>query len=206
MSALYWSGYQLSKLISKGVFRIRVYGRDNVPKTGGFILAPNHRSYYDPPIVGCWTRRKVYFMAKAELMKSGFGKAFFGQLYVIPVRRGTVDRNAQKLVLGAIGKGEGVTIFPEGTRSRTDGFLPPKPGIGLVAHLAKCPIVPAYLHGSDDLGKAFRGQKKMGIIYGEPIPAEWLESLPAERESYLKIADEVMVRIRGLREELLEKL
>ncbi len=206
MSALYWSGYQLSKLISKGVFRIGVYGREHIPKTGGFILAPNHRSYYDPPIVGCWTRRKVYFMGKAELMKSGFGKAFFGQLYVIPIRRGAVDRNAQKLVLDALRGGNGVTIFPEGTRSRTDDFLPPKPGIGLVAFQARCPLVPAYLHGSDDLGKAFRGQKHMGLIYGEPISPDWLESLAPGRESYLRIADEVMSRIRSLREELLKKL
>ena len=116
MSALYWTGYQLSKVISKGVFRIRVYGREHIPKTGGFILAPNHKTYYDPPIVGCWTGRKVYFMGKAELMKSGFGKAFFNQLYVVPIRRGAVDRNAQKLVLDAIRRGNGVTIFPEGTR------------------------------------------------------------------------------------------
>jgi 1-acyl-sn-glycerol-3-phosphate acyltransferase len=199
MKILYYSGWTLTRIISKLIFRIKITGQHNIPEEGGFILATNHRSYFDPLLAGSWATRQVYFLAKKEL----FANKFFGwvitQTNALPVRRGTIDRHALQLCLEVLSKGYGLTIFPEGTRAKTGGFLDPKPGIGVIAAQAKVPIVPAYIHGSEQLGPAFWGSEKMAIHYGEPISADSLESYPADKTGYMQIAEMVMDRIKGIR-------
>lgn len=205
MKILYTIGKSATWLWGKLFFGIKVRGKEHVPDSGGFIMASNHISYYDPPLVGSFIRRELFFFAKKEL----FGSKLFGSILTRvnarPVRRGQMDREALKTSLQILRDGYGLTMFPEGTRSKTDQFLPPKPGIGLLAAQAKCPIVPAYIHGPNRLKACFWRRDRMTIDYGEPISAEWIASLPAEKESYLKIASEVMARITALKEQRLAR-
>lgn len=196
---LYSIGYWATRILSWLFFNPTVRGRENIPATGGFILASNHISYYDPPVVGSWQPRELYFLAKRELFKNKLFGGAISRTNALPVSRGAVDRQAIKLAVDAIKRGHGLTFFPEGTRSRTDDFLPPKPGIGVIASRAGCAIVPAYLHGTNKLKDCFRRRVRMSISYGEPIPAEWVRSQPQSREGYQKIADTVMERIAALR-------
>jgi len=203
MKILYYSGWTLTRIISKLIFRIKVTGKHNFPEEGGFILATNHRSYFDPLLVGSWAPRQVYFLAKKEL----FANRLFGWVITrtnaLPVRRGVVDRQAVQLCLDVLSRGHGLTIFPEGTRAKTGGFLSPKPGIGVIASQAKVPIVPAYVHGSEQLASCLRGREKMAIHYGEPITPQTLASFPAGKAGYLQIAELVMQRIKAIRESVL---
>ena len=94
---LYYTGWLLTRLITRLVFRIRVNGQENFPVKGGFILATNHVSYYDPLLAGSWTSRQVYFFAKQELFKNKLFGTMIRRSNALPVRRGTIDRHALDL-------------------------------------------------------------------------------------------------------------
>jgi 1-acyl-sn-glycerol-3-phosphate acyltransferase len=203
MKILYYSGWTLTRVLSKTLFRIKVRGKENFPESGGFILATNHRSYYDPLLVGSWAPRQVYFLAKQELFKSWFFGRIITATNALPVRRGTIDRNALKLCVETLENGYGLTIFPEGTRAKGKEFLDPKPGVGVIATQAKVPIVPGYVHGSDRLNDCFKGRVKMSIHFGEPIPAEQVAGFPIEKQGYLELTQLVMDRIKLLKQQVL---
>src|SRR5690606_28111202 len=102
-----------------GIWRLRVEGREHVPRQGGAILAPNHISNVDPPAVGAAAPRPVYFMAKEELYQMPLLGRILPRLHAFPVRRGTVDRAALRRAEELLRAGELVVIFPEGRESET---------------------------------------------------------------------------------------
>ncbi len=200
---LYYSGWLVTRLISKPVFRMRIRGTEHVPKTGGFILACNHRSYYDPLLIGSWSPRQMYFFAKQELFRSRLFGEIITRTNAIPVRRGRVDRHALSRAVDIIQQGYGLLVFPEGTRSKQGGFLPPRAGVGMIATQAGCPIVPAYLHGSNCLKDCLLGRERLSLTFGAMIPADEVERVPKNKEGYEKLAAEVMARIRSLADDAL---
>ncbi|UCE24571.1 MAG: 1-acyl-sn-glycerol-3-phosphate acyltransferase [Candidatus Zixiibacteriota bacterium] len=200
MKILYYSGWLLTRIISKLFFRIKVSGRHHFPPEGGFILATNHRSYLDPLLAGSWARRQVYFLAKKELFANRFFGWMITQTNALPVKRGTIDRHALKMCLDVISEGYGLTIFPEGTRAKRREFLDPRPGIGVIALEARVPIVPAYINGSNRLKDCLLGRDRLGIYYGEPLPVDALDTIEAGKAGYMQIAELVMNRIKNIRE------
>jgi len=199
---LYYTGWLLTRLITRLVFRIRVNGQENFPDEGGFILATNHVSYFDPLLAGSWATRQVFFFAKQELFKNKLFGGIILRCNALPVRRGTIDRHALDLSVDVIKQGYGLTIFPEGTRSKEDGFLEPKPGVGMIALRAGCPIVVAYLHGSNRLRDCFMGRDRLSVTYGRPIEPERFASLTPEKESYKTVARMVMEEIGKIKEQV----
>lgn len=199
MKILYYSGWTLTRVISKLLFRVRISGQENIPKTGGFILASNHISYYDPPLVGSWSTRQMYFFAKAELFRNRLFGGTIRRTNAIPVKRGKIDRAAVDRALEAIASGYGLVVFPEGTRSRTGEFLDPKAGLGMLAVRAHCPIVPAYIHGADKLKACFWGRERMSITYGPAYTSVWVKQFPQSKEGYESLSKEVMERISELK-------
>ena len=197
---LYYAGWTFTRVISRLVFRIRVSGREHFPAEGGFILATNHISWYDPLLVGSWSPRQVFFFAKQELFRSKLFGFIISRTNALPVRRGTIDRKALELSTGVIERGYGLTIFPEGTRSKTDGFLPPKPGVGMLSLRARCPIVLGYVHGSNRLWDCLLGRQRLSITFGGPILPEEYADLSSDKQSYQKLAAEVMARIGQLKD------
>lgn len=196
----YYAGWFATRVITKMVFRMKIRGQEHIPGTGGFILASNHRSWYDPPIVGSWSTRQMYFFAKQELFKNKIFGKLISWTNAFPVRRGTIDRAALDMCRTIVTRGDGLVFFPEGTRAIDREFLDPKPGIGLLATELQCPVVPCYLHGSNKLKDAFWGRNKLSIRYGEPITPEWIATIPKDKEGYQVVAEEVMRRIRSLRD------
>jgi 1-acyl-sn-glycerol-3-phosphate acyltransferase len=202
MNPVYRFGWLLSRLISKLIFRVKVRGQKNIPATGGYILASNHASYLDPPFVGCWSSRSVYFLAKKELFDNWLLRQVMRKINAFPVKRGHMDRQALQTMARVIGDGNGLVVFPEGTRSRTDDFLRPKPGVGMMAIQARCPVVPAYVHGSNRLRDCFWGRCNFSITYGPPISADWIASNEADKEGYRAVSQEIMSRIEGLKRDI----
>jgi 1-acyl-sn-glycerol-3-phosphate acyltransferase len=200
MKILYYTGWSITRIISKLIFRIKVTGRGNIPKSGGFILVSNHISWYDPLVVGSWARRQVYFFAKRELFENKLFGSIIRRTNALPVKRGAVDRGAIEASLKVIRNGYGLTFFPEGTRSKIAGFLTPKPGIGMLAFQARCPIVPCYVHGTNRLKACFWGQDRMRVAYGSPLDPTWLDSFPHDKEGYQQIAESIMQKIGELRD------
>ena len=205
MKVLYFTGWELARILSKLVFRVQVSGQENLPASGGFILASNHLSYFDPPLVGCWAQRELYFFAKKELFDHKLFGAILCRVNALPVKRGKIDRRALELAVDAVKRGEGRTVFPEGTRSKTGDMMTPKIGVGMIARQAACPIVPAYLSGTNKLSRCLTGRQRLRVTYGKPLSAERVTSFPADKNGYQKIAEMVMARIGELRDNMLTK-
>ena len=201
MVIAYYFVWLVMRVCSKAVFGIRITGADHIPREGGFILATNHISYYDPPLIGGWCSRGLYFLAKTELFKPGIGW-FLRGLHALPVRRGSVDRRALDTCVEVIQNGRGLLIFPEGTRARQGRFLPAKPGLGMIAMRAGCPIVPAYVHGSNNLAACFKRRERMSLTFGEPLTASEVAAFTSDKQGYLALSNAIMERIGKIRDSL----
>jgi len=205
MILTYRLGWALTRVIASTVFRMRRYGFENIPETGPFIIASNHKSLADPPLVGSFIKRQVHFLAKRELFKNPLFGALIRSTNAHPIRRGAIDKGAIETVNNLLNKGQGVVIFPEGTRARGIDFLDPKPGIGLIARQALVPVVPAYLHGTDKLSEVFLGKEKMAVIYGEVLDKSAISRYDDNKLGYRELAEEIMRRIKGLKDGFLRR-
>jgi len=194
---LVWSSV---RNLSRVLWRLSWEGIENIPREGGVIIASNHISYYDPPFVSVSCPREVHFMAKRELFSIPLLGFIIRNLNAFPVSRGKYDRQALEAAIEVLKKGEALIVFPEGTRSRKKGeFLSPKAGIGVLAREGQVPIVPTYISGSDELPKVFFSFGRVRVIFGKPIPKEWVMSLPEGKAGYQQIAEEVMRKIGELK-------
>lgn len=196
---IYFLTWVFTRVVSRLVFRMKVVGVEHVPPSAGFILAGNHRSYYDPVLILTWLWRPGYSFAKAELFHNPILAYILNHCLAFPVRRGVVDRQALAKATEVIREGKMLVMFPEGTRCRTGDFLPAKPGIGLVAIAAGCQIVPTYLHGFDKLWDCLLGRDRLSIRYGKPIE---VSGFTDEKSSYVAIAQQVMAQIRAMSEDV----
>lgn len=164
--------YRLVQLFALTIFRtffgLTIKGRENVPVKGAFILASNHQSWFDPPIVGSSCPREIFFAAKKELFKTPILGPVVKFLNSIPVRRSGSDREALEMIEEVLKHGFGVIIFPEGTRFLDGKLRPAKPGIGLIAVKSGVPIVPVYVRNSAKLRRQF-WRRSLQITYGKPF-------------------------------------
>ena len=155
------------------LYRVKFTNRDNIPKDGAYIIISNHLSNLDPVILGMGQRkRKLRFMAKAELFKNKFFAGLITALGAFPVFRGEgVDREAINTGEDILKEGGVMVIFFEGKRSKTGEFLRPKTGAMLIAHATNTPIIPACITPEKKLVKAFC---KTRVSFGEPVTLEEL--------------------------------
>lgn len=179
-----------------------IKGREHFPKEGGFILASNHISYSDPPIVGSCSPRIVHFLAKAELFNSAWFSYLLRSSNTHPLARGKGDLATMRLAINIIKQGDGIVLFPEGTRSRDGQLGPGKPGIGMMARRGNCPIIPCYAIGQQEFIRCLTFREKMFIHFGEPITPQWMAALPPGKKGAQMIADETMARIACLKKEI----
>jgi 1-acyl-sn-glycerol-3-phosphate acyltransferase len=153
--------YRLIAAVSRpvvfGLYRLRVEGLENLPREGGFVVAANHSSNFDPwPLGLALYPRQLHFMAKAELYNPVF-TALFDRVGAFPVRRGEADAESFKTALRLAREGGAVAMFPEGTR-RAKGLLKrrtPEPHVGAarIALAAEVPLVPTGIVGTDRLSR-----------------------------------------------------
>lgn len=146
--------------------RIRLRGRYNVPTSGPFIIAANHLSWTDIPLIPLFFKRKVIYMAKEEYFSSRISwlVRFLG---AFPVKRGEGDRQALRAAEEQLKKGNILIIFPEGTRSRSHTLAKAHAGLGMIALRSGVPVIPVAIWGSEDVLKKFGA--RVTISYGEPI-------------------------------------
>lgn len=148
------------------ILNIKLVGRNNVPKKGPFIIASNHLSWIDIPLLPVYLSPQMVFLAKEELFmgKLGWLVRF---LDAIPVKRGEADRQLLRASDDLLKRDKVLAIFPEGTRSKTRKMIPANAGIGMIALRAGVPVIPVAISGSENVLKKFR--PRVTITYGEPI-------------------------------------
>jgi 1-acyl-sn-glycerol-3-phosphate acyltransferase len=169
---LYWFGKISGYIFSLVFFRLRVYGVENIPRRGAVILAANHRSWLDPPLIALKVPRRATFVSKTTAHKNFFTRPIIRSVGIIPLRQ---HNGAVGMVstLRSLKKGSLLVIFPEGTRNLSGKpFLPPQAGVSLLAEGAKASVVPVYLEGTDkampDKALFFR-PRQIRIFYGKPL-------------------------------------
>lgn len=144
---------------------VHYIGRENVPKEGGFILACNHISNFDPVALGGAKVRHIHFMAKEELFGNPLLGRFVTALNAFPIKRGSRDETsilyAERLIL----KGKVLGIFPEGTRRREGRFGRPKSGVAFIARATGADVLPCSVYTKG----AFRYGKRMTVRFGRLI-------------------------------------
>jgi 1-acyl-sn-glycerol-3-phosphate acyltransferase len=198
---LYWIVKGLLTPIIRLFVRVRVEGREHVPKRGAVILASNHRSFLDSIFIPLVLRRRVTFVAKAEYFDDPKTAWFFRSCGQIPIRRegGSASERALASATEVLRAGKVFAIYPEGTRTR-DGLLHRgHTGIARLALRVNVPIVPIGLIGSDDvqpvdsrLPKLFR---TVTIRFGEPIDSARYAGREHDRMALRELTDEVMFEI-----------
>jgi len=154
------------------VWRPRVVGKENLPQTTPYIVAPSHRSYVDTVLTAYITSRRLRFMAKSGVFTKPWAAKLFGSLGGFPVRRGTPDRVALQVCAEALATGEPVVLYPEGRRSSGPVLGPLVRGPAFVALRTGVPIVPIGLGGTErsmPIGAKWVVPVRVGIVIGKPI-------------------------------------
>lgn len=178
-----------------------VVGRDNMPRSGPVLLAPNHISDLDPPCAGCSIARPSWYMAKQELWEAPFVKWVMPHIHAYPVRRGRADRGALRKSLQMLEEGKVVGIFPEGHRSPDGRLQPPELGIGLLALRSGAPVVPMAIIGTNGIfpkGSRLPCRSHVTVRIGPPMYFEDLQGRRENRETLQAVADRVMAAIASL--------
>lgn len=163
--------FKLVRLILNFVFFVclglKVEGRENIPDKGAIIVAPNHKSYWDPPVIGtAVNNRIIHYMAKEELFKNPIFGWVIRQFGTFPVKRGTVDRQAVRQAVRELKSGNPLGIFPEGTRIKREGLGRFHSGMASLALMTGTPVVPVAVIGTVNLPKK---NGPLAVLIGKPI-------------------------------------
>lgn len=173
------------------VHRIKVEGKENIPKDGALIFCGNHRSFLDPPLIKVTAKRETFFLAKASLYKNPF-LAFLGWVFeVIPVKKEDGnDVNSIKASLKHLKKGECIALFPEGTRNGLAKGEKVKDGAAFFAVRTGAKVVPIGISGT------MKPFCKLTISYGKPL--DFSNVNKDDKEALEKVTEEIMNNILSL--------
>ena len=180
-----WYGFcqMLCRVFFVPVFRIRVFGRENIPAAGGALIASNHQSFFDPVLIGVGLRREVDYMARASLFRNVVFRRLIVSLNAFPIKREGVDVVAMREAIARIRRGRLVLVFPEGTRTRDGSLGVVRRGLSLISERARAPIVPAVIQGAYQAwprGAAMIRPHRIGVAFGRPISVEEQSRMTSE--------------------------
>ena len=187
-------------ILYKIFFRFRCYGSENIPGPDdprGVILAPNHASFLDPPLVGISAKRHITFLAKEYLFKAFFVGSVLGAIGSFPIKTRADDFRSIRALIRLLKEGRCVVMFPEGTRSPDGNFQKPESGVGFLAVKSQAVVVPVYIDGTF---RAFpRGAKffrccPVQIYFGKAF-------VPRAGDPYMAVSEKIMEEIKKLEKE-----
>jgi 1-acyl-sn-glycerol-3-phosphate acyltransferase len=185
----WWVGRRIAPRLAVTLAPAAGYGVERVPREGGGVVAANHFSAIDHPLIGSFSPRPLYFLAKAELMTiPGLGQVL-RWLGVFGVRRGEGDREAVRRARELVREGHLVCVHVEGTRQRFGHPGPLHPGGLMVALQEGVRVIPC---GIDTFGWSVRNRRRCAVVWGEPMT---VEDLPRNRKGYAEAAERVGAEI-----------
>lgn len=200
-SVAYGIVWLLCRGLSRTLLRYRTQGADHVPTSGGVLLAANHASYVDIPLLGCGVRRRLFYLGRSNLFPQPLVHRILCWLGWIPLHPQRWDRRAFQSAVDLIKAGQAVVIFPEGGRSPDGTLQPGKPGIGAIVAEAQCPVVPVYLRGTHQVlppGAWMLRLHPVEVLFGGAMDFRRACREYQGRELYTHISDTVMARIAEL--------
>jgi 1-acyl-sn-glycerol-3-phosphate acyltransferase len=207
MNLSYRIGWNLFRAVYATYFRWRVFNPERVPLEGGVILASNHASFLDPPLVGAGLKRDINYLARESLFRfPGIG-ALLRSWNSVPVDRDGGGASGLREILNRLFAGGAIILFPEGTRTPDGNLQPARSGIGLTVIKSDALVIPVRTFGTfEAFGKnhKFPRPKKIAVKYGKPMRFEKLRAeakicpKPRLKEIYQEVADEIMAAIAKL--------
>ena len=207
MNPSYRLGWLVFRAMYATYFRWRVFNAENVPVRGGVILASNHASFLDPPLVGSGLKRDINYLARESLFRfPGIG-ALLRSWNAVPVDRDGGGARGLKAILDRLLAGGAIILFPEGTRTRDGKLQPARSGIGLTVIKSTAPVVPVRVFGTfDAYGRHVKLPRpcRVTVKYGRPLSFEQLRAEAKTcdkarlKEIYQQVADEIMAAIASL--------
>lgn len=183
------------------LFRVRVIGAEHIPKTGPVLIAPNHVSYLDIPLLSAMVDRPLHFMGKASLFRIPLVGRLYRALYGFPVERGHRSREGLMEAVRRLKEGRCVVMYPEGGRSQSGRLQKPMPGIGLVVALSGAKVIPAYVAGTDKVLPVGTWRIRIHpvtVLIGEPLDFRELIRDSNGKDLYRQISRTVMKQISRL--------
>jgi len=201
--AFLYSAGRFGFRVIAGLTGWEVRGRDRVPETGSLIVAANHQSYWDPPLIGSAMKREIHFLAKAELFSPPPFGAVLRAVHCISIRRGMADLSGMTKAIGVLQRHEALLVFPEGTRSQDGELRAARPGIGMLAVHGDAMILPCSIIGSNRPGRWLQRRSRVRVWFGQA--RHWKDHLEPEsdlapgRALYQAVGDAVMREIAVLR-------
>lgn len=179
--------------------RLRVYGKERIPRSGGIVLAVNHFSWIDTTSFGAACPRTIYYVAKIEAYELAPLAALIRAFGATPIRRGESDREAVRVMRRLVRDGNALGLFVEGTRQRSGVPGKAMPGAAMVAVQEDVPVIAGAIHGSQTW--RFGNFHPVSVAWGEPLR---FDGLPKSGRGYREATVEIERRIRRLWEFLVE--
>ena len=207
MNPVYFLGWCFFRTVFKLYFRWRVFNPDRVPLEGPVILASNHASFLDPPLVGAGVKRGINYLARENLFRFPVMGWVLRNWQVVPVDREGGGARGLKAILDRLLDGGAIILFPEGTRTRDGKLQPARSGIGLTVIKSDAPLVPVRVFGTfEAYGRQMRfpRPRRVAVKYGQPMRFEQLRAearvcaKPRLKEIYQQVADEILGAIATL--------
>jgi 1-acyl-sn-glycerol-3-phosphate acyltransferase len=164
----------LSRFGANIFWKFRVFGLENVPKSGGALLASNHQSYLDPVMVAMVLPREMHFMARRTLFRNPAFRAIIAGYNAFAIERDSADVKGVNSAIARLEAGNILLVFPEGTRTG-DGSIGPMKSVGVMAERAAVPIVPVLIQGAYDVwpkGQAIPHFGRVSLIFGKPLKSD----------------------------------
>ncbi len=207
MNFVYFLGWASFRLLFTVYFRWRAYNPERVPLTGPVILAANHASFIDPPLVGSALNRSIHYLARENLFRFPVLGWILHKWQSVPVDREGGGAKGLKAILDRLLAGGGIILFPEGTRTRDGCLQPARSGIGLTVIKSNAPVVPVRVFGTYEAYNRrmrFPRPHRVAVKFGCPLTFEQLRaeakncSKPRLKEIYQQVANEIMSAIAKL--------
>lgn len=201
MRWIYWFGWMIFGAAFRTLFGLRIEGAENLIEEGPVLVASNHQSYLDPPLVGNLYKSETTYLARKSLFK-GVTKWLYAQWNAIPVDQDRPDMTSLKTIIRKLKDGKRVVVFPEGSRTMDGSLGEAAPGIGLIAVKAGVPIQPIRIFGAHEAlprGKASIRFARITVRVGPAIHLSPEEIRDASgKEGYDRIAKRIMAAIEIL--------
>lgn len=179
----------LALILSRIIYRIKIIGKENIPKDTAAILCPNHVNCIDAIVFVSNTKRKVYILAKEEMFRHKFNNWFWRKLCLLPVKRESADLEAIKTSLKLLKENKLFLIFPEGTRKGLAKGVKPKNGAVILSARSGAPIIPVGIKGT------FRPFSKLTITIGKPIDYSEYKKQTGDKELITNLTNNLMEKI-----------